>query len=198
MGKRSEQKRASRERILKAAARRLRLEGLAGMGVHDVMTDAGLTRGAFYAHFPDKNVLSRAALQQALIENRNTWTAAEHKKGWRARLETLAKRYLTPRHRQNPGDGCALAALCSEAARTDEAFREHYEQELRKTLAAVCERDISELNDQKRQEAVAFMSLMVGSLTLSRAVSSEEMANLILSSGQAAAARLANPPGVAV
>jgi len=73
MTTRATHKAESRNRILQAAGARLRVEGLAGAGVAKVMRDAGLTHGAFYAHFASKSALSAAALQHALLDNRKRW-----------------------------------------------------------------------------------------------------------------------------
>lgn len=190
MTSRTEQKQQSRDRILDAAGRRLRAEGLGGAGIADVMADAGLTHGAFYAHFADKDELVREALVQALAGNRQAWMGQSQTEPWRQRLSRLAGRYLTTGHRQQRSDGCALSALSSDAGRSDDVFRRTYEQELLKSLSAVCEDDFAAVGDQQADEALAFMALMVGSLTLSRAVRSEALAERLLAAGRAAAAKL--------
>lgn len=189
---RAEQKQESRNKILDAAARRLRTEGMAGAGIAAVMKGAGLTHGAFYSHFRDKNELNREALIHALCENRQAWMGNPRKESWPRRLVRLAKRYLTPAHRRDVSESCALAALCSEAARGDDAFKGTYEQELRKTLSAICGEDFEEADPEKADEALAFFSLLVGSLTLSRAVHSTSLSDRLLNTGKAAAAKLSN------
>ena len=125
MTTRAELKTESRNRILQAAGTRLRVEGLAGAGIADVMKDAGLTHGAFYAHFANKSELSAAALRHALLENRKRWIGEPRPETWRQRLQRLASRYLTKRHRDHPAEGCALAALATESGRGDEPMRLH-------------------------------------------------------------------------
>ncbi|MFP4306690.1 MAG: TetR/AcrR family transcriptional regulator [Desulfococcaceae bacterium] len=193
MAIRAEQKQESRNKILNAAATRLRSEGMAGAGIAAVMKDAGLTHGAFYSHFRDKNELNREALIHALCENRKAWVGKPRKESWPRRLVRLAKRYLTPAHRQTVSESCALAALCSEAARGEEAFKRTYEQELRKTLSAICGEDFEEADLEKAEQALAFFSLLVGSLALSRAVHSKSLSDRLLDAGKAAAAKLAAP-----
>lgn len=156
------------------------------------MADAGLTHGAFYAHFADKDELVREALVQALAENRQTWMGQPQTEPWQQRLSRLARRYLTTTHRQQRSSGCALSALSADAGRSDDAFRRAYEQELLKSLSAVCEDDFAAVGDQQADEALAFMALMVGSLTLSRAVQSEDLAERLLAAGRSAAAKLAS------
>jgi AcrR family transcriptional regulator len=117
MGVRAERKRAARERIVTAGARRLREEGLSGAAVGDVMGDAGLTHGAFYAHFPDKVALAAAAIEHALTDGRARWVAELEALTTSEAAARLAERYLNERHRDDPGDGCTFAALGAEVPR---------------------------------------------------------------------------------
>lgn len=188
---RAEQKQRSRKKILDAAARRLRSEGMTGAGIAAVMSDAGLTHGAFYAHFEDKDELTREALVHALEKNRRAWMGKPQSESWPQRLTRLARRYLTPTHRQDVSESCALAALCSEAARGEVGFRQTFEQELLKTLSAVCDCDVEHAEMSKADDALAFMSLLIGSLTLSRAAQTKTLSNRLLKVGRNAAATVA-------
>ncbi|MBU2955936.1 TetR/AcrR family transcriptional regulator [Marinobacter sp. F3R08] len=192
MQTRIEKKEESRRRILTAASKRLRIEGLGGAGVASVMDDAGLTHGAFYSHFANKDELARRALEQATRLNRNRWTGRWLRGSWADRLSTLAKRYLTGKHRDNLADSCALATLCSEAARGDKAFRSTYENELTKTLSAIADEDFDQLDPAQADDIIAFMSLIVGSMALSRAVDSSQLSDRILQVGRDSAGRLAS------
>lgn len=188
---RAEKKHQSRNKILEAAGQRLRSEGIGGAGVAAVMSDAGLTHGAFYSHFKNKDELAREALVHALLENRQRWMGKPQKESWGQRLARLAKRYLTPAHRRDMADSCALASLSSEAGRANNAFKQTYEQELLKSLSTLCEGDFDQADPQQAEEALAFMSLMIGSITLSRAVESKELSDRLLEAGRDAAERLA-------
>lgn len=183
MATRAEQKRESREKILSAAGKRIRAEGLNGAGVAAVMKDAGLTHGAFYSHFETKDDLARAALSQALHQNRQDWMKPVAGDNWGQRLERLAKRYLTQEHIEHLDESCALAALGSEAGRADHRFKQAYEKELTKSLAELCGEGFDVIDVKQQQEALAFMSLMVGSITLARAVDSDELAERLLQAG---------------
>lgn len=192
MKTRSEKKEESRQRILSAAAKRLRREGLGGAGVAAVMDDAGLTHGAFYSHFENKGELARSAFEAAVKQNRTRWTGKWTHGSWAGRLSGLARRYLTRSHRDNLDNSCALTALCSEAARSDEVFRATYETELIKTLSAIADGDFDQLDPKQADDALAFMSLIVGSLALCRAVKSDRLSDRILQVGRQAAGRLAS------
>lgn len=187
---RAVQKQQSRHKILDAAGQRLRAEGLQGAGIAAVMKDAGLTHGAFYSHFSNKDELAQAALVHALKDNRQGWIGKPKKELWHQRLGRLAKRYLTPAHRCSLDDSCALASLSSEAGRADEAFKHIYEQELLKSLSEICQQDFAQADPKQAEEALAFMALMVGSITLSRAVNSQELSERLLAAGQNAASCL--------
>ena len=106
---------AKHERIVKEASRLFRERGFENVTVGEVMKAAGLTHGAFYAHFGSKQDLQAAAVAygQGLTASR-TRSYSATKKG----RKEYADRYLSPRHRDNPGDGCTMAALAQEVARS--------------------------------------------------------------------------------
>ncbi|GAA0794556.1 TetR/AcrR family transcriptional regulator [Marinobacterium sediminicola] len=190
MSVREQKKQESRRKILDAAARRLREEGLDGAGIAAVMDDAGLTHGAFYSHFKNKDELARAAFVEALSGNREGWTRGPSSEPQTDRFERLAQRYLTREHRDRLDRSCALAALCSEAARGDDAFKQTYEAELYKSLSAIMQKEIADLDEQEFSDALAFMAMMLGSLALSRAVDSEQLSEAILEAGKRHAGRM--------
>ena len=138
--KRAENKRDARNRILDAAARRLREEGLDGTAIVPVMRDAGLTHGTFYSHFASKENLADAAFTHAITTGRSHWIQPMRGESWSARLTGLAKRYLTSAHRDELATSCGFATLSSDAAHGSDEFRATYERELRKSLAAICGR----------------------------------------------------------
>src|SRR6478752_6852590 len=107
---------ANRERIVDVASRLFREKGFDGIGVADVMKEAGLTHGGFYGHFGSKEDLMAEAASLAIRESRERWARRARAAGGDA-LEALASLYLTPRHRDDPGHGCAAAALATDASR---------------------------------------------------------------------------------
>lgn len=180
------------QRILAAGGARLRREGLGGASIASVMADAGLTHGAFYAHFRDKEELLAASFRQALEGNRSRWITRGQGESWPRRLARLAKRYLTPAHRDNLAGGCALASLVSEAGRGSDGFRRAYEEELKKSLQAICEAQNGhhQSGEKQLEEAVMLMALCVGGIALARAVKAKELSDGILRACQKAAGRL--------
>ena len=166
MTSRSDLKEASLRRILTAGASRLRAEGLSGTAIAPVMQDAGLTHGAFYAHFNNKDELAAAAFRFALLDNRPRWMGQARQESWPSRLLRLGKRYLATAHRDDLADSCALAALASDAARSNPGFKKVYEEELRKSLRALCipPDEGSPIDPARLDDAMAFMALCVGGI----------------------------------
>lgn len=184
-------KQASLARILDAGAARMRSEGLSGAAIGPLMQEAGLTHGAFYAHFPSKDELALAAFSHGFSSGRPRWLGRIRDVSWAARLKRLAQRYLNQAHRDNLPESCGFAALASDAARAGPQFRERYEEELRRTLEAI-RRPFADGDDAATDDAIALMALCVGGLSLSRAVASEALSMRILRVCQTAAATLAD------
>src|ERR1700756_1513688 len=149
---------AKHERIVKEASRLFRERGFDNVTVGEVMKAAGLTHGAFYAHFSSKQELQEAAVAygQALSAGRARNHGAT-KEGRRA----YADRYLSARHRDNPGNGCTMAALAPEVARSPPQLRTAFEQGLEEILSA---------NDGDRKDAIFQAAALVGGIVLARAV----------------------------
>src|SRR6266540_5511629 len=96
-------KQATRQRILEAAGRRFKQDGIDGAGVATVMSDDSLTNGAFYAHFASKEDLVANVLADQLRAQRESFRTAPSN---RAGLESLIRAYLSPEHRDQRTDGC--------------------------------------------------------------------------------------------
>ena len=177
----------SRERILEAASRLFRERGLDGIGVADLMQSAGLTHGAFYAHFASKEDLMVEACARALARSAARWDrVAETSESSRAALAELATSYLSSRHRDHPGHGCVIAALGADVARQGGAVRRAYTRGLEALLGRLARlvpgRDVT----ARRRRALATYASMVGGVVLARAVDdaalSEEILNAVAAS----------------
>src|SRR5881392_3215387 len=105
-------KQATRQRILEAAGRRFKQDGIDGAGLATLMSDAGLTNGAFYAHFDSKEDLIANVLADQLRAQRQSFDAQS---SGRAGLEAFIRDYLSPEHRDEFADGCPSAALLDES-----------------------------------------------------------------------------------
>lgn len=171
---RAARKAETRRRILRSAARRLRAEGAAGAAVADVMAEAGLTHGGFYAHFPNREALLAEALSLALQIGRERWFGGLEELDGRAFRAAVLGRYLSPRHRAALDDGCAFAALASDFARAGPA--------LRRTATEALEQAVARLAPKVggRDEALALLALCVGGLALSRGVDDPALSDDLL------------------
>src|SRR5437763_16450350 len=107
-----EQKQATRRRIIEAAGRRFKRDAIDGSGIATLMADAGLTTGAFYAHFASKDDLVATTVSEQLREPRETYFQRPG-----AGVEELVRDYLSVQHRDDPEHGCPSAALLDEIGR---------------------------------------------------------------------------------
>jgi len=159
---------AKHERIVKEASRLFRERGFENVSVGEVMKAAGLTHGAFYAHFGSKQELQEAAV--AYGQKISADRAAGYSATKKARRE-YADRYLSPRHRDNPGTGCTMAALAQEVARSTPKLKTAFEKGLEEILSA---------QGEDRREGMFQTAALVGAVTLARAVQDKQLADEIL------------------
>ena len=175
---------ASRDRILEVAAQRFRGDGIAASGLATIMGDAGLTNGAFYPHFQSKAELVRESLVAAMEIQSQELQQALAAGG----PEMGIAAYLSAEHRDNPGTGCASAALLPELARQPPETREVYTERL-----LVLVRQLSAALPQVRNPegaALGVFATLIGTLQLARAVAGTELSDRILAAGADAARRL--------
>ena len=179
-------KEQTRERILRAAARAIRKHGYEGVGVADVMKEAGLTHGGFYAHFDSRDALLAAAVGQAgaeSTENLNRAVAAA-KPG--EELMALVDTYLDERHvtAAEHGLGCAIAAAGSEVPRQQAEVRRAAARRI-KDLIGFVERQFPEWGKSAAHEkAMGVVASMVGALMLARAVDDPQLSKGIRKSAR--------------
>ena len=182
----------NRERIIASAARLFREKGFEGVGVADIMADAGLTHGGFYGHFASKDDLIVQACARAMDESEARWTrrgAADA----RQPLQEIVARYVSARHRDDPGNGCAWAALGSELARQDGDVRATATAGLRVQLDVLEHSVKGRTAAERRRKALATYAAMVGAVMLARAVADPALSAEIL---DAAAADITGSPPV--
>lgn len=179
---------ASRQRIMDVATERFRSDGIAASGLAGIMSAAGLTNGAFYPHFPSKAALVRETLAAALKDQSNQTRDLLEAGGVSLGIDA----YLSPEHRDNPGTGCASAALLPEIAREPAETRQVYTEHvlnLIRLVAAELSGDVGE----RENAAFGIFSTLIGALELARAVDGAELSDRILAAGAAAAKELLAP-----
>jgi TetR/AcrR family transcriptional regulator, transcriptional repressor for nem operon len=175
-----EHKQATRRRIIEAAGRRLKRDGIDSSGVATLMADAGLTNGAFYAHFTSKDDLVAAAVADQLREQRASFS--ERAPG-RAGVEQYVREYLSVQHRDNPGDGCPSAALLDEFGRCTDATKRAYTDGLLAVIDDVTARLAPDDPPSARTKTLSVFALMIGTLQLSRALADRQLADEVLEQG---------------
>jgi len=170
---------ASRERILDVASRLFREHGLDGIGVADLMNSAGLTHGGFYGHFSSKEDLMAHACDRALANSVARWEelcAAGADKA----LSAITQQYLSARHVQKPGTGCAIAALGPEIARRGPSVRHSITGGVRALVDILARLVPGNTRAARRRRALSTFASMVGALVLARAVDDVALAQEIL------------------
>jgi TetR/AcrR family transcriptional repressor of nem operon len=170
-------KEETRERILRAAARAIRKHGYEGVGVADVMKEAGLTHGGFYAHFQSRDALLAAATDQAGAESIENLTRAIAAAKPGQELMALVDKYLSDRHVAAPEQGCAVAAAGSEVPRQQTDVRRTASRRI-KDLIGLIERQFPKWGrSAAHDKAMGIAATLVGALVLARAVDDAQLSN---------------------
>ena len=182
-----DQKEATRQRIVEAAGRRFKQDGIDGAGVAAVMSDAGLTNGAFYGHFTSKEDLVANVLADQLRAQRQS---LDSQPSDRAGLEAFIRAYLSPQHRDQSADGCPSAALLDEIARRPAATRQVFTDELMGEIDDIAARLDPTDVETARTDALTVFGLMVGTLQLARALTDRDLSDQLLARGVQTALKL--------
>jgi TetR/AcrR family transcriptional regulator, transcriptional repressor for nem operon len=182
-----DQKQATRQRILEAAGRRFKQDGIDGAGVATVMSDAGLTNGAFYAHFSSKEDLVANVLADQLRAQRQSFDAQPSD---RAGLEAFVRSYLSPEHRDQFADGCPSAALLDEIARRPANTRDVFTEEVMGVVDDIASRLNPTDVEAGRVDALTVFGLMVGTLQLARTLTDRDLSDQLLARGVETAVKL--------
>jgi TetR/AcrR family transcriptional regulator, transcriptional repressor for nem operon len=175
-----EHKQATRQRILDTAGHRFKTDGIDGSGVATLMADAGLTNGAFYAHFSSKDDLVANVVADQLRSQAQSFL--ELPPG-RPGLEQFLHDYLSRQHRDNPGAGCPAAALLDEIGRCATGTKDAYTDGVRAIVDEIAVRLSPEDPQSAYGKALALYTTAVGTLQLSRAVSDPKFADEVLEHG---------------
>ena len=184
-------KQATRRRILEAAGRRFKEGGIDGSGVAAVMSDAGLTNGAFYAHFASKEDLVANVLADQLHTQRQSVDAQPPD---REGLDAFVRSYLSPQHRDKCADGCPSAALLDEIVRRPDATKQVFTDELMGVIDDIASRLDTTDAAAARINALTVFGLMVGTLQLARALTDRDLSDQLLAQGVQTALNLLDNP----
>jgi TetR/AcrR family transcriptional repressor of nem operon len=166
---------ATRQRIIEAAGRRLKRDGIDGSGVAALMADAGLTNGAFYAHFFSKEDLVASTIADQLREQREAYSGLS--------LEEIIRGYLSIEHRDDRAGGCPSAALLDEISRSSEAVKRAYTDGQVAIIDDAAAPFAADDPRAARVQALGVFALMVGTLQVSRALADQTLADQVLEQG---------------
>lgn len=179
-----EHKQETHARIVKKASVRLREKGAHGIGVADLMKEAGLTHGGFYAHFDSREALVIEAFGYAMDRSIERWRKVAETTPPEKRFSTIVENYLTTVHRDDPGHGCAVPALGAEIARESLKTRKAFSAKLEQMVEMMADQVPDVPRKTARKQAIAALTTMMGTLVLSRIAGNGEFSDEILASGR--------------
>jgi AcrR family transcriptional regulator len=163
-------KEESHERIVCAAARAIRRSGYDGTGVADIMKDAGLTHGAFYAHFTSREAMLAEAASRACAESAAAVADIVASVPPQQALASMLRAYLSPEHLKQVEMGCPLAALGSETPRQAPEVRRATTRHVKEMIDLVARQLPDWGQPGAHERALVTVAAMVGTLVLARAV----------------------------
>jgi TetR/AcrR family transcriptional repressor of nem operon len=181
-----EHKLETHARIVKRASVRLREKGAHGIGVADLMKDAGLTHGGFYAHFDSREALVIEAFAHAMDRSTERWRKLGEATAPEKRLATIVESYLTPVHRDDPGHGCAVPTLSAEIARESPKTRKAFATKLEQMIDVMAAQIPDAAPKAARKQAMAVIATMMGTMVLARVAGTGEFSEEILAAGREA------------
>jgi TetR/AcrR family transcriptional repressor of nem operon len=189
-----EHKQETHARIVRKASVRLREKGAHGVGVADLMKEAGLTHGGFYAHFASREALVIEAFNYAMDRATERWRKLAEDTPPEKRLAAIVESYLTTIHRDDPGHGCAVPTLGPDIAREGAKARKAFAARLDEMIEMMADQVPELPRNAARQQAIAALSTMVGALVLSRVAGTGEFSGEILDVGREAALERSTKP----
>ncbi|MCA1546943.1 TetR/AcrR family transcriptional regulator [Bradyrhizobium sp. BRP19] len=179
-----EHKQETHDRIVKKASVRLREKGAHGIGVADLMKEAGLTHGGFYAHFDSREALVIEAFAYAMDRSMEHWRKLTGEVAPEKRLALIAESYLSTLHRDNPGHGCSIPALGAEIARESPKTRKAFAGKLDEMIEALTDTIPNMPRKAARKQAIATLATMAGTMLLARIAGSSELSDEMLKAGR--------------
>lgn len=170
-------KEASHERIVQAASKAIRRSGYAGTGVADIMREAGLTHGAFYAHFESREAMLAEAADRAGAEANAVAASIAASVPPEQSLQAMMRAYLSKEHLTSIEAGCPVSALCSEMHRQSPEVRRAATLRIKEMIDLVARLSPNWGKPSAHEHALVTVATMVGTLTLARAVDDETLSD---------------------
>ncbi|MET0387535.1 MAG: TetR/AcrR family transcriptional regulator [Polyangiales bacterium] len=176
-------KEETHERIVRAAARAIRRLGYNGVGVAEIMSEVGLTHGGFYAHFKNKTALLAEAADRAGAEGVQSLEKAARGKAGKS-LWSLVDAYLSDVHLKSPELGCPVVAVGTETARQPPEVRSAATRRIRELVGLIERQMVDWGKPGNHDNALATLSLLVGTMVIARAVDDPALAKSIRRAGR--------------
>ncbi|MGE0682893.1 MAG: TetR/AcrR family transcriptional regulator [Candidatus Binatia bacterium] len=187
----------NRQKILTAAARLFREQGVSATGVDAITKDASLTHGAVYSQFGSKEAITVEAIRLAFRGSKRLWQRLMERKGIEKTFPAIVAEYLSRAHRDAVGQGCVVAALGGEIARQPQSVRDAFTEELKDALEFLAGLMPGDDPASRYEDAIVAFASMAGALMLARAVNDEPLADRILKGTTKRVSDLANDRGPA-
>jgi TetR/AcrR family transcriptional regulator, transcriptional repressor for nem operon len=162
-----DQKERARQALLDAGARTWKTSGFDGIGVDGLAAAAGVTSGAFYSNFANKQAMLEAVIEAGVGEPFLSDTDSATRSEGRARLIALLDEYINEAHVVGPADGCVMPALSADVSRADAPVKDAYQRKMSALVARIAELLGGDESDRQRR-AWSIVALMVGSIVISR------------------------------
>jgi TetR/AcrR family transcriptional repressor of nem operon len=172
------------QKIVKDAARRVRVEGVTGAAVSTVMRDAGLTHGGFYKHFGSKDDLLMESLSEAFREMADRLVQVGEQSQAGTAWKAIVKTYLSSEHCDHTECGCPLAALGPELARVDTAMKPRIAEELVKYKSRMLPFMPGRRTADKERAFFSIFSTMIGAMEIARILPERAMREKVLVSAR--------------
>jgi TetR/AcrR family transcriptional regulator, transcriptional repressor for nem operon len=172
-------KEATHERIVETAARAIRRSGYNGTGVAEIMKDAGLTHGGFYAHFESREGMLAEAADRAGADTVDFLTRVAAAAPPKKELEAMLRTYLSKAHVESAESGCAVAALGSEMPRQAPKVRRAATRRIKEMIDLVARQSPDWGKPGAHERALVTMATALGALIMARAVDDPELSNAV-------------------
>ncbi|MBR0827496.1 TetR/AcrR family transcriptional regulator [Bradyrhizobium manausense] len=179
-----EHKQETHDRIVRKASVRLREKGAHGIGVADLMKEAGLTHGGFYAHFDSREALVIEAFAYAMDRSMDNWRKVSDQVAPDKRLAQMVENYLSTLHRDDPGHGCSIPALGAEISRESPKTRKAFAGKLDEMIEMMADHITGVPRKAARKQAIATLATMAGTMLLARIAGNGELSDEVLKAGK--------------
>ena len=173
-------KEQTHRRVVQTAARAFRAQGIKGVGVAEVMREAGLTQGAFYAHFDSKDALVAAACTEGFQESSSPLLAAMKEAEPGTAVSAYIRGYLSRSHRDHPETGCVIASLGQEIVRGSPETRRAFTRALETYMSKLARYAEGDTEEAREDAMYVLVSGAAGALLMSRAVDDPALSDRIL------------------